>query len=81
MRKKKIDLIKTVVDNDEVISSYEFMSKTQSLSTEDLGKGCVPGSGLISKYRNQVKNGQKIRKNTQKLRVIFSVDMILKGLC
>ena len=28
----------TVVDNDEVMSPYEFMSKTHSLSTEDLGK-------------------------------------------
>ena len=44
-------------------------------------RGCVQGSGLISKYRNQLKNGQKIRKNTQKLRVIFSVDMILKEVC
>ena len=38
MRKKIIDMIKTVVDNDEVMSPYEFMSKTHSLSTEDLGK-------------------------------------------
>ena len=29
-----MDMIKTVVDNDEVMSSYEFMSKTHSLSTE-----------------------------------------------
>ena len=35
MRKKIIDMIKTVVDNDEVMSPYEFMSKTHSLSTEE----------------------------------------------
>ena len=44
-------------------------------------RGCVQGSGSISKYRNQLKNGQKMRKNTQKLRVILSVDMVLKWLC
>ena len=38
MRKTIIDMIKTVVDNDEVMSPYEFMSKIHSLSTEDLGK-------------------------------------------
>ena len=38
MRKKIIDMIKTVVDNDDVMSPYEFMSKTHSLSTKDLGK-------------------------------------------
>ena len=31
-------MIKTVIDNDEVMSPYELMSKTHSLSTEDLGK-------------------------------------------
>ena len=42
-------------------------------------RGCVQDSGSISKYSNQMKSGQKIRKNTQKLRVIFSVDMIFEG--
>jgi hypothetical protein len=43
--------------------------------------GCVQGSGSISKYRNHLKVARKSEKNTPKLRVIFSVAMVLKGLC
>ena len=52
------------------MSPYEFMSKTHSLSTEGLGKffivamqswrGCIQGSGSMSRDRNQLKDSQKI---------------------
>jgi hypothetical protein len=31
-------------------------------------RGCVQGSGLISKYSNLLKNGQKFRKKYSKIR-------------
>ena len=43
--------------------------------------GCVQGSGSISKNRIKVENCEIYLKNQKKMRMIFTVAMMLKGLC